>query len=562
MKCLAVLGLVLALCLAGCGELAPPFAAKTGSLRGCLQLDDGRPAAGVEVWWEGQGASGAVVTDGEGRFGVDGLPAGTVDLVALDPARAFGWSGTARILGGRQESLGCQIMAATACLSGKMQYDQGVSPPVEVLVDGTAEWTWSRADGSFEVQVPANRCYDLTFQAINLKDRTEAFCAGEPAAPCQAERTLIAMSPSDEPESRVWLEMPRLPVPVAEPGAAVDGTIVYVAGGHSCPAGSECEFIEHGPGQSAALMLFDFKRPIWSLGADVPTPRSAPTGAMLDGRFHLIGGFETALDSCVVREGELGCTAEHTAINEVYDRGADRWSTGAALDAGRSWARAVASKRAIHVIGGLGSDYYDRIGVLTPSGWTTPPAELSAGGYQMQGCAAGQRIFAFGGLKRPNPRLADSVSEGLLGLCARRLLQFRFDIASWDAPASPAPVHRASGNCVVLGEYLYSPGFAGGESPEPSLMYDIRRDVWTQLPPGPGHHKVAVLPTPHGLVMLGGGQGYGDARAEVFVSVASRFVSRAQALYAKGDPIEVLDHALLETNPTPQDLNVLCDGID
>lgn len=536
----------------GCDPIDPPFEQTTGDLSGCLLLEDGNAAAGAMVWIKDQFDTTAIEVDAQGRFSMAQLPVGEVELVGLVEG-SLGWSVQADIVGGRTTALSCEPMAPTGCIGGSIQYNEGKSQPVEIMVADTPLWAWSRADGTFEVQAPAKQCYEVTFRGVNLQDRTETICAGESGAQCEPERSIVSMVPADEPEAFVWKRLPDMLVPIADPAAALDGTTLYVGAGHSCPDGSPCDGQPSAPGQTKAFQFFSFEQATWTRGPDLKVARSVPSAAMLGGKFYVISGRARNAAGNLFPKIEV----------EFFDPETKQWHDGPSLNLTRSWATAVSSNRAIHVIGGFGSDYYDTIEVLALGAdeWTQHPAEFAIGAYQHLSCMSGQRIFTFGGLKYPARRdIPSGIPEDHLSrLCAHRLLSFDSDAIDWSIGPEPAPIHRESGDCVVLGEYLYAPGyFVGPGSHEDSLLYDIRNKTWQVQPVGPSTSRYKVIATPHGFISLGGGGSYNDSLPEMFMAVAERFEERAEALYTTDTPVELPQVDPEEHVMLPDNLDELC----
>jgi hypothetical protein len=189
------------------------------------------------------------------------------------------------------------------------------------------------------------------------------------------------------PATRTWTELPSMRRGRGAVAAGVVGDRLIVAGG--LVLGRPVTTVE----------VYDFKAQRWSTAAPLPAPREHAAGAVLDGRFYVIGGRNARTDSL--------------ATVERYDPALDRWERVADLPVPSGGLEAVAFDGRIIAMGG--GD--DRRRFVTPAVQQFDPAsgewtELPRMRSPRHGFAAtvvGDRIYTAGGSRCPLFSATDTV---------------------------------------------------------------------------------------------------------------------------------------------------------
>jgi N-acetylneuraminic acid mutarotase len=126
----------------------------------------------------------------------------------------------------------------------------------------------------------------------------------------------------------------RAPMPTARAYAA--GGIIagqlYVAGGLSASRA-----------RLAVLEVYDPSTDRWTTKAPMPTARNAPGAAVIDGKLYVIGGSNAST---------LELAPEVYDTLELYDPATDTWTTEAPMPTPRYGAGTVALNGRLHVVGG------------------------------------------------------------------------------------------------------------------------------------------------------------------------------------------------------------------
>jgi len=107
------------------------------------------------------------------------------------------------------------------------------------------------------------------------------------------------------------------PMPTARDRAAcgVIGSKLYVAGGRRGARGTAETFF-------STLEIYDATTNTWATGTSLPTPRQAPVGEVLNGKFYVLGGHNNTVGSM--------------ATVSIYDPDKNTWSAGTAMPAARN----------------------------------------------------------------------------------------------------------------------------------------------------------------------------------------------------------------------------------
>jgi len=133
-----------------------------------------------------------------------------------------------------------------------------------------------------------------------------------------------------DPATQAWTSLAALGVgPRVDPAAAVIGNVLYVAGGRNGSVYvATHESFDPGAATNGA----------WTIRASMPTARTAPAGAALDGKFYVVGGQLVG-----------GSFATHV---EMYDPATNAWTARAAMPTARADLVLLAHNGRLYAIGG------------------------------------------------------------------------------------------------------------------------------------------------------------------------------------------------------------------
>ncbi|WKW13347.1 Ig-like domain-containing protein [Pseudogemmatithrix spongiicola] len=187
-----------------------------------------------------------------------------------------------------------------------------------------------------------------------------------------------------DPSTQLWTSLAGLTVgPRADPAAAVIGNVLYVAGGRN---GSTTVATHESFDPTAAT------NGVWTIRASMPTARTAPAGAALDGKFYVVGGQLVG-----------GAFANHV---EVYDPATNAWTARTAMPTARADLVLLAHNGRLYAIGGNNGT---PLGVVeeynpTTNTWRTlavmPTARIAARGAVVNG-----KLYVIGGYNGVNTAL-------------------------------------------------------------------------------------------------------------------------------------------------------------
>ncbi|MDC0667838.1 Kelch repeat-containing protein [Nannocystis radixulma] len=233
---------------------------------------------------------------------------------------------------------------------------------------------------------------------------------------------------------------------------------------HAVVATDDAVYALAGTGEHGAPVLaverFDAER--WSVDAELPGPGvNAPAAVVLDGRVHLIGGFDTTTN---IPRDQV----------DIYDPRTRTWTSGTPLPAPRGGHAAVVLAGRIHVLGGGNSqstladhDVYEPATGTWSARAPLPRAEGSPAAVVHAG-----KLFVIGGRSGPEDFGAVDV----------------FDPATNAWTAGPTIEPRGTAGAVVHCGAIH---LLGGES-------QARKQVLghvLRLDPAAGWQPVAPLPT-------------------------------------------------------------------
>jgi N-acetylneuraminic acid mutarotase len=148
-----------------------------------------------------------------------------------------------------------------------------------------------------------------------------------------AERGLVAEVETWGPGESSWRTLTRLPTPRREPGVALLGNRIVVAGGFNGASDADLD------GYSGVVEAYDLTAGTWASLASLPTPRRGLVLVNLDGALYALGGFNAF-------DGFLG-------VVERYDPSRNAWERLDWAIAPRTWAAGLADGAGIVLIGGF-----------------------------------------------------------------------------------------------------------------------------------------------------------------------------------------------------------------
>jgi Kelch motif len=219
-----------------------------------------------------------------------------------------------------------------------------------------------------------------------------------------------------------WVRLADMPAGVAKFGAAALGGKIYVAGGYDTRSGVLVYDIASdrwetgramlqgsdnlavlaaggkvyaiGGEARTAVQIFDPVANAWSAGPASPAIRFASAAAVLNGRLHLVGGWNYS-----------NTASASVATHGVLDTTTQTWASAAALATARNAAGAATVANRVYVVGGRapGIRAGDQsplasVEVYTPGSdsWAAGPALPTARG-SLAVAALAERLYAFGG---------------------------------------------------------------------------------------------------------------------------------------------------------------------
>jgi N-acetylneuraminic acid mutarotase len=289
-----------------------------------------------------------------------------------------------------------------------------------------------------------------------LPDRGDAG-AQPPARPAQAD------------EAGDWRDLAPYPLAVRDTVAgSLDGT-VYSFGGYGAAARAAL----------TSSFRYDAEGDHWVPIADLPQPRQQPSGAFIDGRFVLAGGW--------------GADEHPVAETVVYDPVTDSWSTAAPNPAPLAASGTAVLDGELYVVGGCLDNDCGRTDVLRydpeADAWTRladypqNTAWTSCGGIR-------GKVYCAGGI----------------GTGADKFAVFAYDpqADSWTRVAD-LPLDMWASAYSVVDDHLVVVGGAAEDSStvtNEGYSYDAASDSWSALPPS--HHAFLRASGACGFVKIGG----------------------------------------------------------
>lgn len=533
--------------LVACDSINAPTNPGAGSLRLCVRDPAGDPLPGAEVWVQGDYAARQNTTD-DGQVALANVPAGPTTLIVR--TSSLGATFTTEVLSNYTREPPCVTAHPLTCIGGQFRLPSGaLAPPMEVLWEDTPLWTWSRADGHFELMVPAGGTYQLHAQAINMFDKTWVMSALPNQPPgCGKDGLQVMVESTPTAEPRIQMLLPELPQAVSDPALALDGTTLYAAGGNTC----ELERCGCEPDNCSAFnnyttqvfQIFDFSTLRWTLGPQLPGRRGGASAGILASQLYVVGGYEAWVQSPTetypLPEGEScwtgrvnRCRAHFPKDIFIYDPAANTWNLGPErlnIKDGAGWTQIIQGDNTLYLVGGVSNTYVGYTAQIrylsenTQLGWQTLAGGLVSETYFAKACLIDDQIFTFGGESWVTGALISAHN------CSRVVQSFDRGSGSWNRQHAPIPFAegKLTGTCVVNGQFIYSmvPLCTGGRL----LSYHPTTNTWAKedfyhVPEALGR----AVATPHGLVHVGA-ENYADkSNRRVFALIGARFQSRYSA---------------------------------
>jgi N-acetylneuraminic acid mutarotase len=147
-----------------------------------------------------------------------------------------------------------------------------------------------------------------------------------------------------DPETDTWTARADMPTPRSHMTvSALGGKIYAIGGGARIVAGRSGEWLP-------LLEVYDTATNRWARAADLPTPRSAHSSSVVDGRIYVMGG--TFGRGSASSAEELMRTVRTLSVVEVYDPASGRWTRAADLATARGWFSTSVVNGKVYVVGG------------------------------------------------------------------------------------------------------------------------------------------------------------------------------------------------------------------
>lgn len=228
-------------------------------------------------------------------------------------------------------------------------------------------------------------------------------------------------------DGAVWTDVARLPGPgLNAPAAAVLDGRIHVIGGFNLATNVPTDRVD----------VFTPDAATWTSAAPLPAPRGGHAAVVLNNEIHVLGG---------------GNDRSTIADHDVYDPRADAWSPRAALPRAAGSPAAVVHMGKIYAIGGRsGPDDFGSVDIYDPArdAWTAGPPIAPRG-------TAGAVVYCdevhlFGGESQALVKSLDDV--------------LRLGAGAWQ-PAPALPTARNFARAALLHGAVYVVG--GGLTPEP-----------------------------------------------------------------------------------------------
>jgi N-acetylneuraminic acid mutarotase len=285
---------------------------------------------------------GAAVVNGRiyviGGAGEDNKPFGSVQV--YDPATGT-WAARANMPTARG-LFGTSAVGGTIYAIGGTTRGEDKLAVVEAYDTVTDAWT-RKADmptprNALSTAVVDGRVYAIGGWGYDRPDG--GWESIDPTATGQDFSTVEAY----DPKTDTWVTRADMPTPRSHMTvSALGGKIHAIGGAARIVAGRSWEY-------RSLLEVYDTATNRWARAADLPTPRSALSSTVVDGRIYVMGGaFHRGPTSSAE---ELWRNMRTLSVVEVYDPASGRWTRGADLATSRGWFSTSVVNGKVYVVGG------------------------------------------------------------------------------------------------------------------------------------------------------------------------------------------------------------------
>jgi hypothetical protein len=228
----------------------------------------------------------------------------------------------------------------------------------------------------------------------------------------------------------------------------------------------------------------------WATKAPIPTPRSDPAAATLNGELYVVGG-------------EYQFFGYLTNAVEVYNPASNTWRSAQPLPYVVGGARAEAVNGHLFVIGGghtRPDTWFGTVSIYDPlmDTWASAtPMPVAKGGFVS--ALVGGKIYTLGGYNVNNGGVLDDAEV------------YDSVLDQWTTlPALPAPRLNAAGAAVGNKIYVFGGADASGARADTVYEFDTITNTWTTKSPAPLALYGARAAALNGLLYVMGGSAYAN----------------------------------------------------
>jgi N-acetylneuraminic acid mutarotase len=197
-----------------------------------------------------------------------------------------------------------------------------------------------------------------------------------------------------DPAADQWRGGVPLPAPRAEGVTAAVGGKLYVIGGRMRASAEASHFNDHE--DTALTEVFDTSAGRWSRAAAAPTARNSAASAVIDGKIYVVGGRQA------IRQPDGSLRQVNVATLEVFDPATGQWTTRAPMPQAQGGLAAAAYAGKLFVFGGEQwvpeQKVFAEAWVYDPAAdrWSALPP-LPTPRHGLGAATIGNRIHVFGG---------------------------------------------------------------------------------------------------------------------------------------------------------------------
>lgn len=330
--------------------------------------------------------------------------------------------------------------------------------------------------------------------------------------------TLLFINVDKLVAEKTWTQRADMPTPRSAFSTCVVNGKVFVIGG---------AIEKFGDISISIVEMYDPKTDTWEQKADMPTARVRPSAAVVDGKIYAIGGSE--MKKFRVGPG-WGYTVKLLATVEMYDPATDTWTKKADMPAPRSGSSCVVDGK-VYLIGGANKKQHrlENVEVYDPS--TDTWARAKSMNHARSGAAISVvdgKIYVMGGVGWPQIPNHPGPFLSSVEVFNPKTNQWR------EKKEMPAPKSNHTASVIDGKIYVIGGGFRGkGLYTYLSTIetYDPKTDRWTQEPDMPiaksGHDAIVI----NGAIYVFGGNSGGGEDPLVTVEVYG-----AEEIFQSVDP--------------------------